>query len=96
HTASWAPNASVIHSNTVRAAMPGRRIEVNLGGGNFKAQFRRADRSGAALALVLGEDELARGIVQLKPLRDEAASATEISLAAAGSAVANWFEENAR
>jgi len=48
------------------------------------------------LALVLGEDELARGMVQLKPLRDESISATEISLATAGSAVANWFEENAR
>jgi histidyl-tRNA synthetase len=91
-----AVRGALVLAETVRAAVPGRRIEVNLGGGNFKAQFRRADRSGAALALVLGEDELARGIVQLKPLRDEAASATEISLAAAGSAVANWFEENAR
>ena len=91
-----AVRGALVLAETVRAAVPGRRIEVNLGGGNFKAQFRRADRSGAALALVLGEDELARGIVQLKPLRDEAASVTEISLAAAGSAVANWFEENAR
>ena len=91
-----AVRGALVLAETVRAAVPGRRIEVNLGGGNFKAQFRRADRSGAALALVLGEDELARGIVQLKPLRDEATSATEISLAAAGSAVANWFEENAR
>ena len=91
-----AVRGALVLAETVRAAVPGRRIEVNLGGGNFKAQFRRADRSGAALALVLGEDELARGMVQLKPLRDEATSATEISLAAAGSAVANWFEENAR
>ena len=91
-----AVQGALVLAETVRAAVPGRRVEVNLGGGNFKAQFRRADRSGAAVALVLGEDELARGIVQLKPLRDEAASVTEISLAAAGSAVANWFEENAR
>ena len=53
----------------LRGALPGRRVELNLGGGNFKAQFRRADRSGAALALVLGEDELARGVLQLKSLR---------------------------
>ena len=91
-----AVRGALVLAETVRAAVPGRRIEVNLGGGNFKAQFRRADRSGAALALVLGEDELARGMVQLKPLRDESISATEISLATAGSAVANWFEENAR
>ncbi|NDD75710.1 MAG: histidine--tRNA ligase [Gammaproteobacteria bacterium] len=91
-----AVRGALVLAETLRAAVPGRRIEVNLGGGNFKAQFRRADRSGAVLALVLGEDELARGMVQLKPLRDESISATEISLATAGSAVANWFEENAR
>jgi histidyl-tRNA synthetase len=51
--------------------VPGRRIELNLGGGNFKAQFRRADRSGAAFAVVLGDDELARDVVQLKALRGE-------------------------
>ncbi len=57
----------------LRAALPERRVELNLGGGNFKAQFRRADRSGAAFALVLGADELARGVVQLKALRGDAA-----------------------
>jgi histidyl-tRNA synthetase len=55
----------------LRDALPKYRFEVNLGGGNFKAQFRRADRSGAALAIVIGEDELARGVVALKPLRQE-------------------------
>jgi histidyl-tRNA synthetase len=56
----------------LRDALPQRRFELNLGGGNFKAQFRRADRSRAALALIVGEDELARGVVGLKPLRLEA------------------------
>jgi histidyl-tRNA synthetase len=46
------------------------RFELNVGGGNLKAQFRRADRSGATLALIIGEDEIARGVVGLKPLRD--------------------------
>jgi histidyl-tRNA synthetase len=55
----------------LRDALPGRGVQLNLGGGNFKAQFRRADRSGARLALVLGEDELARGIAAVKPLRRE-------------------------
>jgi histidyl-tRNA synthetase len=73
--------------------LPGRRIEFNLGGGNFKAQFRRADRSGAALALVLGEDELARGAVQLKPLREGAGSTLEAPLATAASAVGHWFSQ---
>jgi histidyl-tRNA synthetase len=57
---------------SLRDALPHRRFELNLGAGNFKAQFRRADRSRAALALIIGEDELARGMVALKPLRLEA------------------------
>jgi len=57
---------------SLRDALPHRRFEMNLGGGNFKAQFRRADRSRAALALIIGENELARGVVALKPLRLEA------------------------
>ncbi|HTW74450.1 MAG TPA: histidine--tRNA ligase [Steroidobacteraceae bacterium] len=55
----------------LRDALPGRGVLLNLGAGNFKAQFRRADRSGARLALILGEDELARGVVAVKPLRRE-------------------------
>jgi histidyl-tRNA synthetase len=55
----------------LREALPHRRFELNLGGGNFKTQFRRADRSGAALALIVGDDELARGVVAVKPLRRE-------------------------
>jgi histidyl-tRNA synthetase len=48
-------------------------VQINLGKGNFKAQFKRADKSGAELALVLGEDELARGVVAIKALRRESA-----------------------
>jgi histidyl-tRNA synthetase len=55
----------------LRNERPNLRFELNLGGGNFKAQFRRADRSGAPLALIIGEDELARGVVAMKPLRAE-------------------------
>jgi histidyl-tRNA synthetase len=47
------------------------RFELNLGGGKFKTQFSRADGSGAAVALILGDDELARGMAGLKPLRQE-------------------------
>jgi histidyl-tRNA synthetase len=77
----------------LRQSMPTRRIELNLGGGNFKAQFRRADRSGAPLALVLGEDELARGVVQLKPLREGHGEPAEIGLEASAAAIARWFDD---
>ena len=56
----------------LRESMPGQGVQMNLGGGNFKAQFRRADRSGACLALILGDAELERGVAALKPLRREA------------------------
>jgi histidyl-tRNA synthetase len=55
----------------LRAARPRLRVELNLGGGNFKAQFRRADKSGAPLALIIGDDELARDVVAMKPLRQD-------------------------
>jgi histidyl-tRNA synthetase len=55
----------------LRDAWPELRLQVNLGGGSFKAQFKRADKSGAEFAVVLGDDELARGTVALKALRRE-------------------------
>lgn len=58
-------------AETLRESLPHRRFELNLGGGGFKAQFRRAGQSGAPLAIILGDDELARGVVGLKPLRGE-------------------------
>ncbi|MEJ2534191.1 MAG: histidine--tRNA ligase [Gammaproteobacteria bacterium] len=55
----------------LRDRVPGLRLLSNAGSGSFKSQFKRADRSGAGLALVLGEDEIASGNVTVKPLREE-------------------------
>jgi len=41
-------------AEALRDALPGQGVQMNLGGGNYKSQFRRADRSGACLALILG------------------------------------------
>jgi histidyl-tRNA synthetase len=54
----------------LREQVRGIRIQSNLGGGSFKSQFKRADRSGAPLAIVLGEDELSQRQVTIKHLRD--------------------------
>lgn len=54
----------------LRDSVTGIRIEVNLGGGSFKSQMKRADKSGAEFALILGEQELAEGKVGIKPLRN--------------------------
>ncbi|MBK1673790.1 histidine--tRNA ligase [Ectothiorhodospira shaposhnikovii] len=62
--------AGMALAETLRSAIPELRLLVNCGGGSIKAQLKRADRSGAAAALILGEAELAAGQVSVKPLRD--------------------------
>lgn len=52
----------------LREQVPGLRVMNHFGGGNFKKQFKRADKVGAAVALVLGEDEVTQGTVVLKDL----------------------------
>ncbi len=56
-------------AEAIRDEIPDIRVELNLGGGSFKSQMKRADKSGARYALVLGESELAEGRIGLKPLR---------------------------
>ncbi len=55
----------------LRDALPELRIMMHCGGGSFKSQFKRADKSGAELALVLGEDELACNAITIKYLRED-------------------------
>ncbi len=55
----------------LRAGNPALNLIGNLNGGSFKTQFKRADRSGALLALVLGEDEIRNGQVAVKFLRSD-------------------------
>jgi histidyl-tRNA synthetase len=58
-------------AESLREAMPQLRLLTHCGGGSFKSQFKRADKSGAKIAIVLGEDELAQQQVTLKYLREE-------------------------
>lgn len=53
----------------LRENVPGLRVMNHFGGGNFKKQFKRADNVGAAIALVLGENEIADNTVVVKDLR---------------------------
>src|SRR5699024_1077849 len=55
-------------AEALRDAIPGLRMQVNAGGGSFKSQFKRADRSGAQVALVFGDAEAAGNSVQIKPM----------------------------
>ena len=55
----------------LRTALPALRIIQHVGGGSFKSQLKKADKSGAAVALIVGEDEAAAGVAGLKPLRGQ-------------------------
>jgi histidyl-tRNA synthetase len=68
----------------LRAA--GVSVLMHAGGHSMKAQFKRADASGARYALVFGPDEVARGEVALKALRDPAIPQRTLALAS----VADW------
>jgi len=59
-------------AESMRDALPSLRLLVNAGGGSFKNQMKRADKSGAALALILGEDEVNNNTASLKDLRGTA------------------------
>jgi histidyl-tRNA synthetase len=56
----------------LRDAVPGVKIEAHCGGGSFKSQLKRADKSGARWALILGDGETERRVIGLKSLRVEA------------------------
>ncbi len=62
--------------DALRRQFPDLDVVQHLGGGSFKSQFKRADKSGAAWALVYGAAEVANNQVTLKPLRAEAEQQT--------------------
>ena len=73
----------------LRDQLPAMKLMVNCGGGGFKGQMKRADRSGAGYALILGEDELQAQRVTVKSLRTD-----EPQQSMSWSAVAGFLKEN--
>jgi histidyl-tRNA synthetase len=55
----------------LRDALPGLQLLAHCGGGSFKSQMKKADKSGADIALILGEDEARNGQLSLKYLRED-------------------------
>ena len=66
-----AEQQGLLLAEQLRDDLPWLRIETHCGGGSFKSQFKKADRSGAKVALILGESECEQGTVGIKPLREE-------------------------
>ena len=64
-----AESAALVLARSLRLA--GLRVERDPSGAAFGKQFKRADRSGAPWAAVIGDGEVDRGVVRLKPLREE-------------------------
>jgi len=72
-----AERAGIRIAELLRSEVPQLKLQVHCGGGSFKSQFKKADKSGAEFALILGDDEVSRGEIAIKPLRsgNEAESA---------------------
>jgi len=86
-----AQRQGLLLSERLRDVLPKLRIVTHCGGGSFKTQFKKADRSGARYALVLGEDEVQRREVGIKPLRDRRDQET-VSYDALDGRLAQLFE----
>jgi len=65
--------AGLALAERLRDALPGAGVLANMEGGSFKSQLKRAVRSGATIALIVGDDEVNRGVAAVKWLRTEAA-----------------------
>lgn len=57
-------------AEAIRDALPKLKLQVGADGGSFKSQFKKADKSGADYAIIIGDDEVSRGEVGIKPLRE--------------------------
>lgn len=62
---------ALLLAERLRSEQPELRILTHCGGGGFKQQIKRADRSGAQLAILLGENEMSQGIASIKYLRED-------------------------
>jgi histidyl-tRNA synthetase len=65
-----ATGEALLLAEQLRDELPELRLQLHCGAGSFKSRIKKADKSGARLALLLGEDELAQGCVTLKFLRE--------------------------
>ena len=63
-----AQTAATVFAEQLRDQLPGLRLISHCGGGSFKSQFKRADRSGARWTLILGEDEVAQQQIGVKTM----------------------------
>lgn len=66
-----AEKQGLLLAEQIRDQLPEIKLLTNTQGGSFKNQFKKADKSGATIALIIGEDEIADGNITIKYLREE-------------------------
>ncbi len=66
-----AESSGRVVAENLRDRFPQLRLISNCGAGSFKAQMKRADKSGAAMALILGDNEIEQGVITVKYLRTD-------------------------
>jgi len=84
-----AERAGIRIAEQLRNSIPRIRLVLHTGGGSFKSQFKRADKSGASLALILADDEIQAAKVTVKHLRRDVAQES-----VAQSEMARWLKSD--
>ncbi|MBA1330463.1 histidinol dehydrogenase, partial [Candidatus Endoriftia persephone str. Guaymas] len=90
-----AQREGMLLAERLRDQLPKLRLIAHCGGGSFKSQFKKADKSNARYALILGDDELARGEVGLKPMRGEGEQ-QQVALERLSEVITDVFELNTK
>ena len=86
-----APRLALALGEQLRDALPWLRMQLNCGGGSIKSQMKRADRSAAVLAIIVGSDEIAANEVSVRELRSEASPQIRVGVSALRAFLAERF-----
>ncbi len=92
HVGEAAKTQALNLAEELRDKLPGLRVQCHLGTGNYKNQFKKADKSGTRVALILGEDEMAKNEITVKYLREEKAQ-TSLGLQQAMALLESMIQE---
>ncbi|WP_029935925.1 histidine--tRNA ligase [Thiomicrospira pelophila] len=66
-----AARPGLVLAEMLRDALPSLSVQMNCGGGSFKSQLKKADKSGATYAVILGDNEVSQQVAMIKPLREQ-------------------------
>jgi histidyl-tRNA synthetase len=88
-----ASQKGIVIAEQLRTTLPKLKLQMNAGGASIKAQMKRADKSGARYALILGEQELAAGEIGFKPMQDAQATQMTFKLAELSEQLAKYLND---